>query len=270
MSSLFAVLPAAGLESAEQAYERYLALRDTAEPSPPVQSVAVVCTLIHRSGTGLRVYHRPDARGALLEATVRDRFDCLRALLALTADRDLAILDVATRRLYNPRGATRIKVTTGNFTLPYLTESILDEILETPPDPRDPALQVTRAPMCHIRARRLPEDIFELEHRDLDAFFQLYTDNATLVRKTIWAWAIRDPWWQQAIAWQPTDASTRHHDEPADDIDAVLAELRQMADETPFELGALDLISALGDVDNQAQAILDRADTETPDRPGPE
>ncbi len=226
--------------------------------------MGVVCTLIHRSGTGLRVHRRPDARGALLEATVRDRFDCLRALLALTADRDLAVLDVATRRLYNPRGATRIQVTTGNITLPYLTESILDEILETPPDPRDPALQVTRAPMCHIRARRLPDEIFELEHRDLDAFFRLYTDNAPLVRKTIWAWAIRDPWWQQAIAWQPVDSpvAPRGRPAPQDDIDAVLAELRQMADEPPPELGALELLSTLGDLDSRTQAILDRPEPE--------
>lgn len=226
--------------------------------------MGVVCTLIHRSGTGLRVHRRPDARGALLEATVRDRFDCLRALLALTADRDLAVLDVATRRLYNPRGATRIQVTTGNITLPYLTESILDEILETPPDPRDPALQVTRAPMCHIRARRLPDEIFELEHRDLDAFFRLYTDNAPLVRKTIWAWAIRDPWWQQAIAWQPVDTpvAPRGRPVPEDDIDAVLAELRQMADEPPPELGALELLSTLGDLDSRTQAILDRPEPE--------
>ncbi len=226
--------------------------------------MGVVCTLIHRSGTGLRVHRRPDARGALLEATVRDRFDCLRALLALTADRDLAVLDVATRRLYNPRGATRIQVTTGNITLPYLTESILDEILETPPDPRDPALQVTRAPMCHIRARRLPDEIFELEHRDLDAFFRLYTDNAPLVRKTIWAWAIRDPWWQQAIAWQPVDTpvAPRGRPVPEDDIDAVLAELRQMADEPPPALGALELLSTLGDLDSRTQAILDRPEPE--------
>lgn len=133
MSSLFAVLPTAGIESAAQAYERYQALEAAPEPSPPPQPVGVVCTLIHRSGTGLRVYRRPDARGALLEATVADRFDCLRALLALTADRDLAILDVATRRFYNPRGAARVPVTAGDITLPYLTESILDEILETPP-----------------------------------------------------------------------------------------------------------------------------------------
>ncbi|MGV9637180.1 hypothetical protein ACWDO0_23690 [Nocardia rhamnosiphila] len=268
MSSLFAVLPAAGIESAAQAYERYRSLAGAPEPTPPPQPVGVVCTLIHRSGTGLRVYRRPEARGALLEATVDDRFDCLRALLALTADRDLAVLDVATRRFYNPRGAARVPVTAGDFRLPYLTESILDEILETPPDPRDPALKVIRAPMCHIRARRLPEEIFELEHRDLDAFFQLYTDDAILVRKTIWAWATGDPWWQQAIAWQPIDApDSRRRRPPEDDIDSVLAELRQMAEETPFELGALDLISALGDVDNQAQAILDRANIDAPDQP---
>lgn len=269
MSSLFAVLPAAALDSAEQAYERYLSLVEAPEPGPPVRAVGVVCTLIHRSGTGLRVHRRPEGRGALLEATTRDRFDCLRALLALTADRDLAVLDVATRRLYNPRGATRIQVTTGNITLPYLTESILDEILETPPDPRDPALKVTRAPMCHIRARRLPDEVFELEHRDLDAFFRLYTDNAPLVRKTIWAWAIRDPWWQQAIAWQPVDPPTapRRRPAPEDDIDAVLAELRQMADETPPELGALELLSTLGDLDNRTQAILDRPEPETGDQP---
>lgn len=267
MSSLFAVLPAATLDSAEQAYERYLSLVEAPEPGPPERAVGVVCTLIHRSGTGLRVHRRPEARGALLDATVQDRFDCLRALLALTADRDLAVLDVATRRLYNPRGATRIQVTTGKITLPYLTESILDEILETPPDPRDPALQVTRAPMCHIRARRLPDEIFELEHRDIDAFFRLYTDNAPLVRKTIWAWAIRDPWWQQAIAWQPVDTPVppRRRPAPEDDIDAVLAELRQMADEPPPELGALELLTTLGDLDSRTQAILDRPEPDTPE-----
>lgn len=268
MSSLFAVLPAAGLESAERAYERYLSLAGAPQPTPPLPAVGVVCTLIHRSGTGLRVYRRPDGRGALLEATVDDRFDCLRALLALTADRDLAVLDVATRRFYNPRGAARVPLTTGDITLPYLTETLLDEILQTPPDPRDPALKVTRAPMCHIRARRLPEGIFELEHRNLDEFFQLYTDDATLVRRTLWAWATGDPWWQQAIAWQPVAAPTRKRRPAADDdIEAVLAELRTMAEEPPLELGALGLLSALGDLDARTQAILDRAEPGSPDGP---
>lgn len=263
MSSLFAVLPAAAIESAERAYERYLAMDKAPEPTQPLPAVGVVCTLIHRSGTGLRVYRRPDARGALLEATVDDRFDCLRALLALTADRDLGVLDVATKRLYNPRGAARVRVTMGNITLPYLTETMLDEILESLPDPRDPALEVTRAPMCHIRSRRLPEEIFELEHRNLDEFYRLYTDDTTLVRKTLWAWATGDPWWHQAIAWQRTEApAPRRRPVPEDDIDALLAEMRKMADETPPELGALDLISALGDVDARAQAILDRAETD--------
>lgn len=266
MSSLFAVLPAAALDSAEQAYERYLSLIDAPEPGPPERSVGVVCTLIQRYGTRVRVQRRPEPRGALLESTGGDRFDCLRALLALTADRDLAVLDIATRRFYTPRGATRIQVTTGDITLPYLTESILDEILETPPDPSDPGLQVTRAPMCHIRARLLPDEVFELEHRDLDAFFRLYTDSATLVRKIVWTWAVRDPWWQEAIAWQPVEAPVvrRRPPEPADDIDAVLAEMRRMADEPPLELGALGLLSTFDDLDSRTQAILDRAEPETP------
>ena len=268
MSSLFAVLPTAGITSGDQAYERLLPLGGAPDSTAPPPAVETVCTLIDRSGTGLRVYRRPDARGALLEATVDDRFDCLRALLSLTADRDLAVLDIATHRLYSPRNAVRMPVTTGNIRLPYLTETILQELLETPPDPRATALKVARAPMCHIRARLLSDGIYELEHRNLDEFFTLYTDNAALVRKTIWAWATDDPWWQQAIAWQPI-ADPAHAGTPApeEDIDAVLAEMRRMAAEEPPELGALNLISALGDFDAQTQAILDRAETDSPDRP---
>ncbi|WP_040833921.1 hypothetical protein [Nocardia brevicatena] len=263
MSFLFAVLPAAGTGSAEQAYEQYVSMERAAEPTAPLPVVGVVYALIDRADAGLSVHRPPDGRGLLLRATVDNRFACLSTLLTLTGERDLAVFDVTAHRLYNPRRRVRMPVTAGDITLPYLTEELLRELLD---EPSSPVLTVTRAPMCHIGTRRLPEGIHELEHRRIDEFYRLLTDNTDLVRKTIWAWATDDPWWQQAIAWQPVTARSGDTASPEDDIDAVMAELRRMAEETSG-LPAFDLISALNDLDSRTRAIFDHAEAEDPPTP---
>ncbi|WP_040789037.1 hypothetical protein [Nocardia paucivorans] len=260
MSFLFAVLPAAATDSAEQAYEQYVAMERAPEPTAPLPVVGVVYALIDRADAGLSVHRPPDGRGLLLRATVDDRIACLSALLTLTGERDLAVFDVTARRLYSPRRRARMPITVGEITLPYLTEELLRELLD---NPSTPTLTVTRAPMCHIGTRRLPEGVHELEHRRIDDFYRLLTDNTELVHKTIWAWATDDPWWQQAIAWQPVTARTDEPTNPEDDIDTVMAELRRMAEETS-DLPTLDLISTLNDLDSHTRAILDRAEDDEP------
>lgn len=261
VSSLFAVMPAAGIGSTENAYHRYMAIEQGPQPTAPLPVVGVVCALLGRSDTGLSPQRVPDGRGVVLRAEDPHRMDCLRTVLTLTAERDLAVFEVESRRLYNPRERVRIPVTVGAQTLPYLTEAILDELLADPAHTDDPTLTVTRTPTRYIRHRALPEDVHELEHRQGDDYFRLFTDDHSLVRRTIWSWAVDDSWWQDAIAWQRTDGATEY---PTDSIDSVWAELRQLEAETQ-DMPALELFDTLADMDDLTQSILDRADTEGPD-----
>lgn len=252
-------MPAAGIDSAEQAYERYLAIEHGPQPTAPLPVVGIVCALLGRTDTGLSPYRPPDGRGVVLHASETQRMSCLSAVLTLTAERDLAVLDVGSRRLYNPRRRARLPVTAGANTLPYLTEAILDELLSAPPDPADPTLTVTRTPTRYIRTRQLPEAVHELEHRHGGAHFRLLTDNPGLVRQTIWSWAVDDPWWQEAIAWQPATELTTHS---TDSVASVLAELRRLEAETR-ELPAFELLDTLQNLDDLTQSILGRADDDS-------
>lgn len=254
-------MPAAGIGSTENAYHRYMAIEQGPQPTAPLPVVGVVCALLGRSDTGLSPQRVPDGRGVVLRAEDPHRMDCLRTVLTLTAERDLAVFEVESRRLYNPRERVRIPVTVGAQTLPYLTEAILDELLADPAHTDDPTLTVTRTPTRYIRHRALPEDVHELEHRQGDDYFRLFTDDHSLVRRTIWSWAVDDSWWQDAIAWQRTDGATEY---PTDSIDSVWAELRQLEAETQ-DMPALELFDTLADMDDLTQSILDRADTEGPD-----
>lgn len=251
-------MPAAGIGSTENAYQRYMAIEQGPQPTAPLPVVGVVCALLGRSDTGLSPQRVPDGRGVVLRAEDPHRMDCLRTVLTLTAERDLAVFEVDSRRLYNPRERVRIPVTVGAQTLPYLTEAILDELIAAPSHADDPTLTVTRTSTSFIRHRALPEDVHELERRQGDDYFRLFTDDRSLVRRTIWSWAVDDSWWQDAIAWQRADGATEY---PTDSIDSVWAELRQLEAETQ-DMPGLELFDTLADMDELTQSILDRADAE--------
>lgn len=157
---------------------------------------------------------------------------------------------------------TDVRIRAGDGTpLPELTENALGDLLDEPPHPDQAILELSRADLHDIRARRLPDGVYELEHRagSSTKSFQMYTSDPVLVRDVLWAWLSGDPWWHEAVAWYP--------------VDPAIAELRAMRDELT---GLLDGLTVMGDLTAGMDAALARADellalesqeADTPDAP---
>ncbi|WP_406232681.1 hypothetical protein [Nocardia sp. NBC_01009] len=208
MSCDFGVAPAADVDTALDALERYRQM--WAHPysgaiSPDVGEF--VAEANGRSSADDLVVTIADSRGAVLRATGPGRNRHLHTVLELTKDRDLAVLDVQTGHLYDPRGHVDVLVTVGDGrTLPYLTAPLLEDLVVAGTDPDDPFLVVARDDDNYIGARRY-EWVYELEHRagSEAEHFRVYTTMHTVVRSVLWAWACGDPSWSIALPWRRVD-----------------------------------------------------------------
>ncbi|MGV9722031.1 hypothetical protein [Nocardia beijingensis] len=141
---------------------------------------------------------------------------------------------------------TDVRIRTGDGTrLPELTEDALGDLLGAPAGPEHTVLELSRADLREIRARLLPDGVYELEHRAGSATesFQMYTSDPVLVRDVLWAWLSDDPWWRDAVAWFP--------------VDPAIAELRAVQDELS---GLLDGLTVMDDLAAGMDAALARAD----------
>ncbi|MBF6078279.1 hypothetical protein IU498_26995 [Nocardia beijingensis] len=141
---------------------------------------------------------------------------------------------------------TDVRIRTGDGTrLPELTEDALGDLLGAPAGPEHTVLELSRADLHEIRARLLPDGVYELEHRAGSATesFQMYTSDPVLVRDVLLAWLSGDPWWRDAVAWFP--------------VDPAIAELRAVQDELS---GLLDGLTVMDDLTAGMDAALARAD----------
>ncbi|MFF7945081.1 hypothetical protein ACFZC5_35875 [Nocardia gamkensis] len=141
---------------------------------------------------------------------------------------------------------TDVRIRTGDGThLPELTEDALGDLLDEPAGPEHAILELSRADQHEIRAKLLPDGLYELEHRAGSATesFQMYTSDPVLVRDVLWSWLSDDPWWHESVAWFP--------------IDPAIAELRAVQDELA---GLLDGLSVMDDLTAGMDAALARAD----------
>ncbi|NEW41939.1 hypothetical protein GV794_15620 [Nocardia cyriacigeorgica] len=257
MSSVFAVLPAAATGSPERAFEQYEAILAGRESTVPLPVVGIVAAQLGRQGTPLSVARPADARGVLLRGESDDHLACLCAVLRLTATRDLAVFDVADGRLHDPRTGVRLSVTAGAHTFPALTESLVEILIPEDGDLDNPALTVAHSSASSIRTRQLPDGIYELTCHTGSDHVRLLTDDAPLARKAVWSWARRDPWWRQAIAWQPCEPPTAADHAPAvDEVAALRAELHELRAEAA-ELETLDVGAAMAELDALTQSVLD-------------
>ncbi|MFE3445261.1 hypothetical protein ACFXNW_19695 [Nocardia sp. NPDC059180] len=257
MSSVFAVLPAAATGSPERAFEQYEAILAGPEPTAPLPVVGVVTAQLGRQPAPLSVAQPPDGRGVLLRSESDDYLACLCAALRLTANRDLAVFDVADGRLHDPRTAVRLSVTAGTHNFPHLTESLVDILIPDGQELNGPILTLTHDHLTDIRTRQLPDGIHELTSRTGNKHFRLLTDDALLARKAVWSWARKDSWWHQAIAWQPCEPPTAADHAPAiDEAAALRAELHELRAEAA-ELEALDIGAAMTQLDALTQSVLD-------------
>ncbi|WP_228001116.1 hypothetical protein [Nocardia australiensis] len=150
-----------------------------------------------------------------------------------------------------------VHVRTGDgATVPHLTGPLLDDLLSAPPDPGCPFLTVSRGDHDHIRARLLPDGVYELEYRagSGDEVFQVYTPDAVLVRDVMWAWIDGDRWWRDGVAWFP--------------VDPAIAELETTRRELE---GLLDGLTVMDDIESTMDQAMARVDElmafEIPDIP---
>jgi hypothetical protein len=89
-----------------------------------------------------------------------------------------------------------VHVRTGDGTpVPDLTDDLLAELLDDPPDPDCPFIMINRGDHEYIQTRLLPDGVYELEHRaaGADGLFQMYTSDARHVRDVMWAWVDENP-----------------------------------------------------------------------------
>ncbi|MFG1796109.1 hypothetical protein [Nocardia sp. NPDC049149] len=139
-----------------------------------------------------------------------------------------------------------VHVRTGDGTpVPDLTDDLLSEMLDEPPDPECPFIVINRGDHEYIQTRLLPDGVYELEHRaaDADGLFQMYTPDARHVRDVMWAWVDQNPWWRDAVAWYP--------------VDPAVAEVQSMLHEFDDLLGG---ISVLDGIEATMDDALARAD----------
>lgn len=115
-----------------------------------------------------------------------------------------------------------------------------DDAAEVPTGARPEVFTAHRG-AAYIRARMLPDGVYELEHRadPGEQRYQLYTSDPVLVRDVLCAWIDEDPRWRNTAPWA--------------EIDPAIAELTAVRTELE---GLLDGLTAMDDI----QAAMDRVD----------
>lgn len=207
MSCDFAVFAAdiASDRASALAFYQAMCAENVGEPSPAVREVVTVLNRdygVDRDDGFLSIDAVGDARGAVVCTRWPTAAANLRTLLELTKDRDLALFDPQSGRLYNPRGKVDVNVTVGDGTTsPYLTEALLTDLLERP-DPTNPYLIVERAENVYIQTY-MQDGAYDLEHRagGPDRHFHVRTADRNLVHYIIGAWTTGDSRWETAAPW---------------------------------------------------------------------
>ncbi|PBJ38737.1 hypothetical protein [Mycobacterium avium] len=210
MSYDFAVIPVDSFETVEQALRICDAMYDEPQGRPSPQVVQLIDELERHDNTGHDglVSMWPidaDARGALV--CTRAGCNNTYAMLNLTKDRGLAVVDVQVRRLYDPRSHVDVQVSLGDGTnLPYLTAPLLEDLIARP-HRQYPWLVVARGDHWFIQAHFAPDADCVLEYRDggPERHFGASTSDRAVVPTVIWQWVIEDPAWRVALCWQRAD-----------------------------------------------------------------
>ncbi|MCP2288534.1 hypothetical protein [Nocardia amikacinitolerans] len=125
-----------------------------------------------------------------------------------------------------------------------------------------PFLELARGEQNWIRARRLPDGMYELQHRcGADPRrFELYTSDHCLVRDLLCAWLDDAPGWSEAAVWSPVDPAIEELERVRNELSGLLGGLTVLDD-----LGAgLDLALARAD---ELMSDLDAAALELPGQP---
>jgi hypothetical protein len=139
----------------------------------------------------------PDASalGALVCTSYREWARTIHMLLELTKARGLALVDLQSRQVFDPRGSVDVEVSTDNGTrLPYLTEQLVRDLMDGQ-DRYGDHIVAERAEGTFIQALYQREAQCCIEYRagGPDQHFQTMTSDRTLVPRLIWAWLENGP-----------------------------------------------------------------------------
>ncbi|WP_040796168.1 hypothetical protein [Nocardia higoensis] len=117
-----------------------------------------------------------------------------------------------------------------------------------PGDPERSVLELARGEQHWLRARMLPEGLYELRYRDGPGAerFELFSSDHVLVRDILFAWLDENPWWRDGVAWSP--------------IDPAISEIEAVRDELADLLGGFDLFGTLEDLDAGLDELLGEPD----------
>lgn len=181
----------------------------TIEPSSALREFVDELNCLHGPDAGglLATPAVAQAAGVLVPARWRTAQKCLRTIVAMTANRDLAVVDSWTDRLYNPRrGVAVSEFRPGGMSdvCPYITRDLLADFLSRLPDPGNPFLVLRRGDtgmQCYLGT----DHRFDVEFLDNneEGNLRMNTDNRSLVCELMWAWATDDISWRSAVTWEP-------------------------------------------------------------------
>ena len=217
MSYDLAVIPAESVDSLDTAMRLHAAMCDEVQlPAlPGIDEFVEELTRLHGFDSDdagfLSIDVEADARGVVIATWPGTARMNLFAVLELTMDRGLAVLDVQTLRLYDPRGAIPFTVRLGDESIaPYLSPSLLADLIARPV-PRDPFFVVKREEQHYIQALTPARDSpAVVEYRDGSAnrHYRAETSDRDLVRDTVWVWASGAARWRTALPWRPVLTDT--------------------------------------------------------------
>jgi hypothetical protein len=195
----FAVIATDGFEAAEEALQICDALFDDPGGDPPAAVVDLIDELERRDAIGdddgfLSIWPvDANARGAVL--CTRRSHGTTYAMLELTKDRGLAVIDLQIRQLFDPRGRVEVHVSTGNATtLPYLTERILHDVMARQ-DWFGDQVVIKRGEQLYAQAAYALDTDCIVEYRDggPDRQYRTTTSDRATVARMLWGWTIHGP-----------------------------------------------------------------------------
>lgn len=91
---------------------------------------------------------------------------------------------------------------------------------------RPTLLVMTRGGGEYVRARRMVDGVYEVEHVEGMRRRSLYTPDVRLVRDILVSWIADDGWWCSAVAWAEVDPAVAELDALRAEMEAMLTEVQ--------------------------------------------
>ena len=199
MSIDFAVIPA-DFSTVDEALKTCAALYDHADGGPPELVADLIAELDRLDAIGdngfLSVWPvDAGVHGAILCTRWPEWERSIYELLEMTRARQLALVDLQQRQVFDPRGRIDAEVMIANGTkLPYLTEQIVVDVMANQ-DHYGDYIIVERAENLYVQSLFERGAPCQVEYRagSADQHYQTLTSDRSMVPRLIWAWLEHGP-----------------------------------------------------------------------------